>query len=167
MKLNKIVFCSLLSVALFSACSDTGKKPSSKVAADSPQMALSANDTASVLRLTNDFLELITSGRVDDAISCLYILDGDEILPLPVEHQEGFRELWNAFDIKGYAINSFTFKTETDTKVNYSLYLKDPTTSRNPPAIKGLIEPVRRDGSWYITLANVEGEIQQNYRKNN
>ena len=139
MKLNKIVLCSFLSVALFSACSDSSKKPSTNVAPDSPQMVLSANDTATVLRLTNDFLELITSGRVDDAISCLYILDGDDILPLPTEQQEGFRELWNAFDIKGYAINSFTFNTETDTQVNYSLYLKDPSTSRNPPAIKGLI----------------------------
>lgn len=152
----------LLGALLVTGCSDGSKNASKQAAVSAPDMVLSANDTATVQRLTNDFLELIMSGNVEDAVNSLYVLNGEEVSPLPEEQKEGFREVWNAFDIKGYAIKSFTFNSETDTEVSYALYLKDPVTTKNPPCINGLIQPVRRDGVWYITLANAEGVQQQN-----
>ena len=148
------------------ACSD-GKKTPAVGQQGEPQMVLSANDTATVLQLSNDFLELVKNGQIDEAIARLYVLEGDEVQPLPEKMRENCYATLDAFEIKGYAVNSFTFNSETDTEVRYSLYLKDPATTSNPPAINGLILPVRRDGTWYITLANAEGEIQQKYRENN
>jgi hypothetical protein len=160
------MFFAAFALLLLASCSDGQKPAAQKVANNGTDMILSANDTAAVQMLVTDFLELVTTDRVEEALRQLYVLDGDELKPLPDDQKEGFRQTWNAFDIKGYAIKSFFFHSETDTEVHYSLYLKDPATTSNPPAINGLIQPVRRNGTWYITLANVQGEQMQRQKEN-
>jgi len=148
-----------------SSCHDSPKQvqPSD----NGQQMELSANDTATVQKIVNEYLQLVVDDRADEAVSLLYVLNDDgQVSPISESQREGALQAFTAFDIKGYAIKTFAFHSETDTEVKYALYLKDPLTTSNPPCINGLIKPVRRNGTWYITLANDEGVHQEKQLQN-
>ena len=152
-------------VALLMAGCKSDKKTNFKFddQSDQPQMELSSYDSITVRQITNDFLELVKNGQIDEAITHLYVLEGEEVKPLPDEQKEECRFSLGAFDFKGYAIKQLVFFKETDSEVEYALYLDDPVQVRKPRTFNGLIRPVRRDGTWYITLANgnQHSEIQR------
>ena len=126
-----------------------------------PQMTVSAFDTTTVQQLTNDFLELVKEGQVDEAMSRLFVLEGDEIKPLPVEQKPECRFWLGMYHVYSYRITEYTFFKETDSEVKYELTIEDPATTVDPARITGLIRPVRRNGAWYITLANTRTETNK------
>lgn len=159
-----LVLIAALVAVLLSGCEGEKKKTVKfEDSRNQPQMQLSSNDSTTVRELTNDFLELVKNGQIDEAVSHLYVLDGENVYPMPEDQKEECRYSLGAFDIKGYGIKKLTFFKETDSEVEYALYLDQPSVDRKPRAINGLIRPVRRDGVWYITLANgsQRSEIQK------
>lgn len=128
---------------------------------DGPQMELSGNDTTTVLQLTSEFLDKVQAGNIEEAISSLYILDGEEVRPLPDDRKQECRFVLGMHTVYRYHIETLTFYKETDSEVKYVLTIQDPATTSSPATMNGLIRPVRRDGMWYITLANNDTETQR------
>lgn len=147
---------------LLSACKDTKKPERALVPGVDVAMEVSPYDTTAVLNLTNEYLELLKAGDIDGAMARLYWLgEDDQVHPLPAEEQEKCRFWLQAYKVYAYRITSFTFYKETDSKVEYEMTIQDPATTEEPGKMKGLIRPVRRDGQWYITLANTETEVHK------
>lgn len=153
--MKKTLFSLFTVILLLSACKGEQKPAQQAVNPDgTPVMTLSAYDTATVQRLTNDYLQLLVDGKTDEAVSLLYVLDNDKPVPLTASQQQEYAFALDNYDYQGYRITSYAFHSESDTEVEYDLYLDDPITTNNPRKFKGLIRPVRRNGAWYITLAN-------------
>ena len=129
-------------------------KPQQDVFGQQPEMALSSNDTATVKKLTTDFLELVKQGQVEAAVNQIYMLENDDVRPLPDDEKQKCLQVYGQFEIKDYAINKLTFFKETDSEVEFSLYLDAPSPDRKQRGFRNMIRPVRRNGVWYITLAN-------------
>lgn len=161
MKSKNLVLIAAVLALLMTACK--GKKEEVVKSTDplQPQMIVSANDTATVQQLTLDFLELVKQGQIDEAVSRLYVLDGDEIKPLPDAEKPKCSFWLGMYEIYDYRITQFTFFKETDSEVKYELTIEDPAKKEHPARINGLIRPVRHNGAWYITLANSSTETQK------
>lgn len=144
-------------IALMTACKGKNEapKPTDPLA---PQMTVSAYDTTTVQQLTCDFLEQVKEGKVDEALSRLYVLENDEVKPLPDDQKPNCRFWLGMYQVYDYRITEYTFFKETDSEVKYELTIEDPLTTQDPARITGLIRPVRRNGAWYITLANSKTE---------
>lgn len=156
MKQKRIFFALAVGALLLAGCKSETKP---KVAApDEPQMTLSSYDSTTVRQLVTDFLEHLKQGRIDDVMPTLYTLDGEDVKPLSGVEYDKCRFALNLYQIYDYKITDMIFFKETDSEVKYKLYIQDPATKENPATMNGLIRPVRRDGTWYICLANSETE---------
>lgn len=155
-----ILFAAVLAL-LMTACK--GKKEEAPKNSDplAPQMIVSAFDTTTVQQLTTDFLELVKNEKYDEAISHLYVLDGDLIKPFPQEEKEGCLFWMNLYKVYDYQITDLTFFKETDSEVSCDFFIEDPVTTENPGRMQRKFRPVRRNGAWYLTLANSETETQK------
>lgn len=151
----KKLFITLLSAGLLLTACKNEQKPATAGSNDGqPVMTLSSNDTTTVRQQASDFLQQVVDGKIDEAVAMLYFLDGDTPKPLTNEQRQEFAMGIGAFTFKGFKITSLVFKSELDTEVGYNLYLDDPSKTSHPRTFKGLFRPVRRNGAWYITLAN-------------
>ncbi len=160
MNTKKLILSALVGVLFLVACKDGNKQPAA-IPGLGPAMEVSAYDTTTVMQMTAEYLDLVKAGDIDAAMTRLYILDeNDQVRPLPDDQKQQCRFSLEAFKVYQYKITGFIFYKETDSEVKYALTVQDPATNENPAVINGLIRPVRRDGRWYITLANTQTEAK-------
>lgn len=153
---------SLFLVIIFAAlavCSCNKKRTLQEVADDAilkPEMELSQSDTTEVLSLVNRYIQLQKDGKAEDAFSMIYFLDKDSIVPLPAEMKKRLYGYYSLIDFKGKEaqIDHLIFVDETDSQVRYTveLFKQKPGEAQRPTKMSFFINPVRRDGKWYLTL---------------
>jgi hypothetical protein len=121
-----------------------------------PEMILAKSDTTEVLSLTNLFLNNLKYKKLDNAIAMLYYLNKEKIVALPKTLEK--RERMTMGELLGcpkYTIDNVIFLKETDCKVSITVTLFNKKPGENIPNQSGLIiNPVRRNGKWYLTLAD-------------
>lgn len=155
-----LLLCSV--VLLYSCKQDQKRKTTDEVLkealGDGPQMEVGSNDTTAVFELTEKFLECLHDKDLDGAIAMLhYLKDGNEIVSLPEFLEKRQRMVLGKFLGLNYTIDEVRFHKETDCQVRYSVELfekaaDDPINNM----VSFFIKPVRRDGQWYLTLADTE-----------
>ena len=120
-------------------------------------MDLSHNDTTAVYDLTNQFLDYLKNQDLDAAMGMLhYLKDGMEIVSLPQSWRSGIAWCWETSS-DSPTKSTARFLNETDCQVNYNATLfekaeDDPVSNK----ISFYIKPVRREGQWYLTLADTQ-----------
>ncbi|MCR5129882.1 MAG: hypothetical protein K6C10_00265 [Prevotella sp.] len=127
---------------------------------DEVKMDLSGNDTTAVYDLTNQFLDHLKNSDLDGAMAMIhYLKDGIEITSLPEELEKQHRMVLGNYLGLTYAIDGVRFLKETDCQVRYTVTLfekaeDDPISNK----VSFFIKPVRRDGQWYLTLADSQSD---------
>jgi hypothetical protein len=159
MRNRYFLLLSVIAVLLLGACKGEQKKET-KMARPGLQteMEISSNDSTEVSSLVTEFLGLVKQGDVEAAVSRLYILKDNDVMPLPQEERDASTMMLGLHQVYDFSIDSLIFYKETDSKVCYTLMLQDPTTTTAPAHMQGVIRPVRINGKWYITLANSSTE---------
>ena len=158
-------FLLLCSVVLLYSCKQDQKRKSTdevlkEVLGNGPQMEISSNDTTAVFELTERFLDRLHDKDLDGAIAMLrYLKGGNEIVSLPDAIEKRQRMVLGNFLGLTYKIDEVRFHKETDCQVRYSVELfekaaDDPVSN----TVSFFIKPVRRNGEWYLTLADTESD---------
>ena len=155
-----VLFAGVLVLLMTAGCKKKAEAPKNTDPL-APQMTMSAFDTTTVQQLTYEFLDLLKEEKYEDAISRLYVLDGDQVKPLPAEQKAECLFSLSLHKVYGYQITDYTFFKETDSEVRCEMYIEDPTSKSDPARLVRLFRPVRRDGAWYLTLANSQTETQR------
>lgn len=131
------------------------------------EMTLAKSDTDQVKSLVQLYLSYLKQGNVDVALSMLHYLNKDSIISLPPDLARKQKMTLTAFKCKKYSIEEIQFLKETDSKVRYTVTLFDKAPSDNRPnTISFVIRPVRRDGKWFLTLADSATETRQSQLDN-
>lgn len=131
------------------------------------EMTLAKSDTDQVKSLVQLYLSYLKQGNVDVALSMLHYLNKDSIISLPPDLARKQKMTLTAFKCKKYSIDEIQFLKETDSKVRYTVTLFDKAPSDNRPnTISFVIRPVRRDGKWFLTLADSATETRQSQLDN-
>lgn len=117
-----------------------------------PKMTLDSQDTIIVDQLATEFIEHLKNNEYEDAISMLYYLHPDSsIVPMPRNLAIRQEQIFRTFPVLDYHFESIRFRTETDCQVKFNITFsrsaegQDHTTSL-------YLQPVRRDGQWYLTV---------------
>lgn len=144
---------------VFSACRQD-KKSQDAEAPKGPQMEVSANDTATVRELCEKYLDCLRNSDLDGAIAMLhYLKDGNEIVSLPKPVEERQRMVLRQFLGLKYRMESLIFHKETDCQARYSAELFEKTDDSSVSnKVSFYIKPVRRNGEWYLTMADSESD---------
>lgn len=159
-----LIIISLLTTTLFVNCKRKEHKSLKELQEEYIQpaeMILHKTDTDQVMSLVNLYLGYLQQGKVDLAMSMLYYLNKDSITSLPASLAKKERLTLTGFKGHKATVDHLIFLKETDSEVKYTLELfqKKPGDSR-PNTISFIIKPVRRDGKWYLTLADTQSETQ-------
>lgn len=126
-----------------------------KIASVAPVDSFSGKDTAEVKYLVDMFIDRLNHRDISGAVKMLSFLDGDKIVSLPPGLVKRQTMTLQSFKAKRYEIEKLVFVSEKESvmKVNCILFDRKPGDTR-PNQISMIIKPVRRDGRWYLTMAD-------------
>ena len=124
------------------------------------EMSTGKADTAEVMKQVQAFLNELKNRKTDGAMKMLYYLEHDSIKPIPPRLAE--RELQVLGMVEGatkYEVENLTFFKEKDSEVRIMVTLFDkPANDPAPNQMGMIVKPVRRDGKWYLTLADTQSD---------
>ena len=139
--------------ALLSSCTSEKKGNDNSAATNlGPLMTLDSQDTIIVDQLSTEFIEHLKNKEYDEAVSMLYYLHPDSsIVPMPRNLAIRQEQIFRTFPVLDYKFESIRFRTESDCQVKFVI-----TFSRSPEGqdytTSLYLQPVRRDGQWYLTV---------------
>lgn len=125
-----------------------------------PRMSLTQADTTEVLAQVERYLSLLQDKDYDDALGMLYFLNKDSIQALSAAMVEQYKEVYPRYHGIRYEIERMTFLNEKDNEVVYTVTFFDlkPGDKVLPNKKSFTLKPVRRDGKWYLTLADTQSD---------
>lgn len=153
-----LLLAALLSFA-FCGCQGDKKKTVSEMEDEyfqKPQMSLSQSDTTEVMAQVERYMSLLQEENYDDALAMLYFLNKDSIQMLPAYMVEQFKEVYPRYHGIKYEIDELIFLNEKDCEAKYTvtLFENKPGDPVRPNKMSFYLKPVRRDGKWYLTMAD-------------
>lgn len=162
MKRSLYVLCLLAVVAIVSCTDGKGdSKQETEVNVDprmDVQMERTNADSMAIIRLTKDYLDKLKADDIDGALAMLYERDSTgAVKPASEQKKAEMRQTYNAFPVVDYEITRMTLFSEDDTEVFFTVkfFETTPETEGMPNTVKQAIQPLRRDGQWYVTIPGV------------
>lgn len=156
-----VFFISVLSIMTLIGCKGSRGNKSLKELQESyiqpTSMTVDKSDTTEVMNLVNAYFDHLKAKNVEGAIAMTYYLDKDEVKPLTDDLKKRQRIALSIFAGMDYAVDYLIFNKETDSEVKYTASFKsdDP---KAPTKQSFIIKPVRRNGKWYLTLADTKAQ---------
>lgn len=159
MKKTLSACCLLLGTLMFFSCGEKRQKSVDELRQEiilEPQMSLDRSDTTEVRALVEAYLENLRGERFDEAAGMIYLLNQkDSIVTLSDKASKKQRDILARYRGVKYDIDQMQFFKETDCLVKYTVTLFENEKGKNyPNKMTFALKPVRRDGKWYLTVAD-------------
>ena len=113
-------------------------------------------DTAAILNMCTEYLNLLKADNVEAALDLLYAYDDSAktVAPIGNELREKFRNNLKMFPVLDYKLESMKLYGEDDTEFTFMVeFFKKPEGDPRPNTIREVLSPVRVNGQWYLTVS--------------
>lgn len=162
--MNKRCYLILVAAAMLAvSCGDSKKKDPSECYLRPPSLVFTPADTSSINKLVDTFVDGINKRDLSSASSMLYRLDKGMIENLPIEKRLEFESLLSKFPLYGCEVFSFSLTGQTDNKIELAVkVMPDADVLNGKGVIKLVLNPVMKDGQWYLTLRDNDAEGIEN-----
>ncbi len=162
--MKKILYFALFFISAslaISSCSTKSEQTSGPSSHDAFVASLSSADTAEVLNLCQEFFSKLTSGNKDAAIGMLSLSnDSGIILPMTDEKIQSLTKQFTLFPVLDNHLVDYTFGDAADNLMRFKVvFSKDE--QGNEDAINFGLNPIRKDGKWYLTVRNASAKVAQ------
>jgi hypothetical protein len=159
-----VAFAAIL--CLFVSC---GKKQNNAVESEELVfMTLNQQDTTDVINLVNKYTAFLLANQADSAMAMLHVLKNDSLSDVPAELKNKYKLSHSAFRPVRYQIDTMRFRDEKDCEVKFSAVLFEKAEGDTAPnTISFHVKPVRRNGVWYLTVADSDDLNTLNSRLDN
>lgn len=158
MKLFKTRFAiPVLSILLLASCK--GKTERVEIVEDFNRVEFSSDDSLEVRSLAEHYVQLYNEGNYDAAANMLNVVHNDSIHPLEAEERESYKRAMTALPHIEAKLADIKFYNELDNLIRIAVKMTeagDFDTGRG--TINFFLNPVKRDGTWYLTLADKYAE---------
>lgn len=156
----------LLTIAL-SLVSCTGNKKNDKIDETyirPASVVFSKQDTSSIDSLVKIFVQYANNRDISNVSSMLHVVDNGKIADLPLEKRQKFELMFTKFPFHGCQTRSFHLEGEKDNKIGIAFKISpNADVESGSGCINLVLNPVRIDGRWYLTLRDEDAEgVQQN-----
>ncbi|MDD7257392.1 MAG: hypothetical protein PUH24_03815 [Prevotellaceae bacterium] len=169
MRKNSLLVLALVVLFSLSSCKKTKTvKDLEDAYLPKPAMSLTQADTAEVKAQVDHYLNLLKGNKKEEAMAMLYYLRGDSIVKMPEEMRERFMTYYSRVQGIKYDVEYLKFYSEIDSEVKYTVTLFENKPGENlPNKMSFVIKPVRREGKWYLTLADTQTDSHDLRSKKN
>lgn len=141
------------------ACGDNKKNAVDNLYIRPASVVFTQADTASINKLVETFVEQINNGDLSQASSMLYYLDKGEIDLLPLEKRQEFEKFLANMPHYGCEVVSFRLNSKKDNKIELAVKITpNADVSSKSGFLKLVLNPVMKDGQWYLTLRDNDAE---------
>ena len=159
--MKNLLTLALLCISLglgFTACSGGSsqeKERAEKARKEHPEKVFTAKDSAEIIKLTTQYLDLVKEKKNDEAIAMLHNIVRDSIGAIAEEEAKELKETQKVFPVLEYKLNDIKFRNERYVEVTYEVefFEKNPK-EQMPNTYKLTFSPKRINGRWYLTLLN-------------
>ncbi len=148
--MKRSLFILLLGLTLLSSCKSTPKVRLYQDAERDFLAALTINDTLSVLSLGQNFMGALKAGEIDDALQDLCVVHENVLYHVADESLAQLKSRFRKFPVADYQLVSYSFSTPGINDLVYRYSISGELGSG--PAMKLTFNPVKVEGSWYLTL---------------
>lgn len=171
--MKKLIYlCLVFALGVFSwSCSNKKSKTEEPVEQDpyySSSMKRTAADTAAIVELTTQYLDLLKENKIDDALNMLHVVDSVGLEPLSTERKNMLANNLKRFPVLSYTIEEYRLYSDNNTEVRYvyEFMPKLEGADNMPNTMKGLVGLFRVDGTWHLTVPEDKVDPEINDMKN-
>lgn len=147
----------VLSIGLTSCtgCSSDEKQKTEQARTIQQEKVFTGKDSAEILKLTTQYLDLVKEKRNDEAIAVLHKIDGDSIGDIPEKEKTDLMTTQKVFPVLSYKLEDIKFHDERYVEVVYEIeFFEKAPNEQMPNTYKLTFSPKRINGTWYLTLMN-------------
>lgn len=147
----------LLLLGLCVGCTDKNKGAEETT---EETMSLSVNDTTQVIDLMHQYFDLLLNKDFDGAMAMVSQLRNDSLVEMSPEMQKHYQMGMKLVSPIRYEMENIFFRTESDCLVKYTgiLFDKEDPKDNRPNKMFYAIKPVRINGEWHLTVADVDDQ---------
>ncbi len=153
----KYITILILVLTVFISC---GKKKESKKEYIRPaSMYYSKQDTIDINSLVDQYLVYFKEKNLEAAADMLYFVRHDSILPLDEARRQRFMNLYKLFPVYDAKQKSFILNSDRNNMVRVVFQVsKDGDMDNEQGTMHFTLNPVVKDGKWYLTLFDPDAE---------
>ena len=153
--MKRLIYLALVPLALLLAVSCQQKPKSADEEARDFRASLTETDTASMLKLCDDCMELLKQKDVEGALAmlCEYDDSTHSVAPLSEEVQARYRRRFSLFPVVRYQRTEYKFQTEGLNDVKYEVYFGDNAKTSY------MFNPVKIDGEWHLSVKRADQQV--------
>lgn len=148
----------LLLLAVVS-CKD---KPAVKTAEEllqKPSVEFTSKDTADVLQLVNQYVDVLTRQNYDSLIDLLYVFNGSEMLPYEGAQRDSMKFGLSLVPVYNAKFSSIVLRSEFNNAVGLTLQIRpDGNIEEGNGVTKFYLNPVKYEDKWYLTILDKEAK---------
>jgi hypothetical protein len=162
--MHKLTIHFLLLALLFMATAcQNGQKPQEAQEQTEDTGAMRIEVSEADRQAVNDslavFLGLMREHQFDKAVAMLWVWDGEFVSRLSPEAARKQAMIYRQLPGIDYKLESVMFNSETDNTAKYCVVLFEKEEGDNSPnTIFFGLNPIRREGKWYLTVSDAFAE---------
>lgn len=151
-KIILTLFVALTATAAFNSCSRSAKTSESEE--EDTTYRISAKDSARIVEMAQDFMEMMKADKYNEVADDLYYLNLTDttVTELTEQQRIDFEFRKQIFPVKDYSLYSVEFIDPLDNAVTFDVVFGEPDADGNAPMTKMSFNIVNIDGTYYPTL---------------
>lgn len=130
-------------------------------------MVTTYQDTIDVMDLVTQYMEIFKTGDLKNAANMLYTVKDSKVHEYTDEQKQEFVNSLSAFHVFDYHISSLYFDSERNNEVKIKIQIvPDGDLSTDKGVISFVLNPVKIDNHWHLTLMDLKAEGVRRYYDN-
>lgn len=153
-----VLFCLTVSIA---SCSSNESKKEGPSQHDLFVSSLTKADTTEVLELCEQFFAQLKAGEKEAAFSMLSLSNEEgEVIAMTDEKKQSLNRQFTLFPVLDNHIVDYTFGEAADNLVRFKVVFGKDEQGKED-AINFGLNPIRKDGKWYLTVRNASAKVAE------
>jgi len=168
MKPKSVLIFALTALCLLASCKSDKKQYTGQSEYLRPAtIDYSAQDSVEIRQLVSNYVEAFNKRDFKATSEMLYKLRNDSILPLDAKEKAAYVEAYNHIHTYGCKVKSLVLRSDKNNEVKLTVQIVSSGDMDKEIGVTHLsLNPVVKDGKWYLTLLdkNAEG-VEEIYEK--
>lgn len=163
---NRFIFISLFTALLFSSCGEKKKAEMHNEYLRPASIEYSKMDTAKINELIDNYINCYKNNDLEAASRMLYKIKNDSIFPLSENERKQYMEALSQFRIYDAKATGFILRSDKNNEMTITLQIipsPQGDIENGTGVMKFALNPILKDGQWYLTLRDLNAEGVENY----
>ena len=161
--MKKLVYVGMCLLALLATTSCNKKGQTKAEESQEFRNSLTNTDTLSMLNICDSCMMLLQDKNLEGALAMLYEYDDStgQVSSLSDETRQRYERLFNMFPVLSFQRVKYTFMLEGLNDVKYDVVFaeEEHPEVNGVPKTSFMFNPVRVDGTWYLTVKRGDQDI--------